>query len=298
MKGNLIALAGIAAAVLYGLFSHKISGSWNFALAVEIGVIVALAFSGFRMRSTEVKSEEKAKNEGEGEEVEKVVVDSCREEEHSGLADQSVDAEPSLHQEKENPSLVVRDEDIAFTKEPNYQSTPTPITYTFSTAPVAPPVAEPPEALWERARVMVHGVIPDPVEDAEYLNLVFSAAEGGYVPALAKLGDYAFRRGAFVEAYFWTKIAKRRLELEDGADPQGLKEIDDMLRNIRRAWTVARQPLEFENVYEGFPEERGELGRAFLRLDVGIEVKRTRDFIQALANKGNPDAALFAQRRI
>ena len=140
---------------------------------------------------------------------------------------------------------------------------------------------------------MVHSEIPDPVEDAEYLDLIFSAAERGHVPALAELGDFAFRRGAFVEAYFWTTMAKRRLELSEDPDAQWYREIGDMLRNIRRAWSAEGQPPEFENVYENFPEERGELGRAFLRLDIGKEVALTRDYIRFLADKGNPDAALF-----
>lgn len=134
-----------------------------------------------------------------------------------------------------------------------------------------------------------------PVEDCQnYMELVFAAAEGGEVAALARLGELAFNRAAFVEAYFWTKLAYRRLELSDNADPDGLKEIADMLRGIRREWSAAGHPPEFENVYENFPEERGELGRAFLRLDNRKEVGPTLDYIRSLAEKGNPDAALFA----
>jgi len=142
---------------------------------------------------------------------------------------------------------------------------------------------------------MVHSVIPDFEKDAEYLDLVFSAAEGGHVPALVKLGDYAFRRGAFVEAYFWTKIARRRQELQGEQGSQGLKEIDSKLLSIRRQWSVAEQPPEYENVYDNFPEERSRIGRAFLRIDSGILVSQMREFIRELAKKGNPDAALFVE---
>jgi len=152
------------------------------------------------------------------------------------------------------------------------------------------------DELWERARVMPHNVIPDVMEDAGYLELVHAAADAGHVAALAKLGDYAFRRQAYVEAYFWTKMAHRRLELSDPTATEGLKEIEGMLRNIRRQWSAAGQPLEEENVYNHFSLARGELGRAFLGLDGGYEVRQARDYLQLLAEKGNADAALFIEK--
>jgi len=142
---------------------------------------------------------------------------------------------------------------------------------------------------------MVHNVIPNYEEDSAYLNLVQSAAEGGHVPALLKLSDYAFRRAAFVEAYFWARLARRRLEL---AGDSRAKELDKTLRKIRREWTANGQPGEHGNFYKAFSLDRGKLARALLRLDSGIEISRMRELIALLAGKGNTDAALFVEQRV
>jgi len=294
MKATWMVLSGIGASVLYGLVSHGMTGSWNFALAFEIGVVVALALSGFRSRSAEGTGEESKSKSEERRSVEeqKSQFEGKEEEvkvEGQGQERNLMPGSAGQPEKNENRRSSTFDIDSSPVHSPPSPPPPPPFSTSFSAAPVA----ESPEALWERARVMVHNVIPNPEEDAEYLDLVYSAAERGHVLALAKLGDYAFRREAFVEAYFWTKLARRRLELAGGADRQELKEIDDRLLAIRRGWTAAGQPPEYENVYDSFPEERGELGRAFLRIAIGVEVKPTEDYIRALAEKGNPDAALF-----
>ncbi len=55
---------------------------------------------------------------------------------------------------------------------------------------------------------MPHGFVPDEVEDSAYLTLVRKAAELGHLSAMVKLGDYAFRRGWIVEAFYWTLLAQ------------------------------------------------------------------------------------------
>jgi len=194
-------------------------------------------------------------------------------------------------------SAFTSDEVVASSKVPPVLSTPTPtptLTPTTYTSPVVPAAGA--AELWSQAQAMLPALDPElPIEECvSYMTLVHGAAEGGCIAALARLGELAFNRGALVEAYFWTKMARRRLELEDPTFEQGLTEIGGMLQNIRREWTAAGQPPEFENVYDSFPEERGELGRAFLRLDSGIEVWQTREYLQLLIANGNPDAALFA----
>jgi len=283
-------LCGIGAAAGHVALSCELSGECDYSLSVILGTVVALSLSGIRPgiapaaggkgkpkgEARRAKGEEEAPAEGGGADV----------------------SEPHRDADSSPAASPVNGGGAAGDSVPHPQPGETDVLSAAVASdgnPVLPPVDEggTAEALWKRARGMEHSVIPDFEADAEYLNLVYSAAERGHVPALAKLGDYAFRRGAFVEAYFWTKVAMRRLELGDGKDPQRMREIDNMLRSIQREWRFAGQPQEFENVYGNFPEERGELGRAFLRLAEGVESSQTRDYIRCLADRGNPDAALF-----
>jgi len=298
-----IVLCGTGAAAAYVALSFALSGEGGFSLAVIVGMVVALALTGVP-RSAVASAAETAgdlgekgevKVEGQGQVGEEVKVEGQEgrgEEKVSGESRRTEKPQSSANADASGNDCGAAGgrPQCASRTFPAVPCQPQPPSSTFSQPPTSvSSVAE----LWEKARVMVHNVIPDFDEDAQYLNLVYSAAEQGHVRALAKLGDYAFRRGAFVEAYFWTKIAKRRLELAGDADAQGLKEIGTMLQNIRREWTAAGQPPEYENVYDNFPTERGEIGRAFLSIDSGIQANQARGFIRELAMKGNPDAALF-----
>jgi len=159
-------------------------------------------------------------------------------------------------------------------------------------APTLGEKAPPPVGLetceaWERARAIDHAFIPDPELDAEYLKLVHEAAEAGCLPALAKLGEYAWRRGALVEAYFWMALAEKR----------GLASVWSVLRDIREEWMDQGCPPQYENVYEGFPEERGSIGRALLRIACCIDVSIARTRLRDLAAAGQPDACLISGSR-
>ena len=80
--------------------------------------------------------------------------------------------------------------------------------------------------LWEEARGMTHNFTPDWEKDREYLAKVYTAARLGHLEAMVKLGDYAYRRGAVVEAFYWTILAELK-----GATGLGVA-----LREMRVRW--------------------------------------------------------------
>lgn len=61
---------------------------------------------------------------------------------------------------------------------------------------------------WDMAMNMPHNFVPDPDEDYNYLRLVHDAARAGNEKAMIKLGEYARRRCADVEEYYWLTMAK------------------------------------------------------------------------------------------
>jgi len=136
---------------------------------------------------------------------------------------------------------------------------------------------------WERAKEMPHQFIPDPKKDADYLKLVHQAADEGCVPALEKLGEYAHRRGAIVETYFWLSLAEKR----------GLRTARQKLLDLRKEWMLQECPSEYENVYEQFPEARGSVARALLRMACGFDVPLARQRLRDLAASGQSDAGFL-----
>ena len=139
------------------------------------------------------------------------------------------------------------------------------------------------QRLWAEARKMKHRAIPSFRHDGEYLKLVNAAAAAGCMEAMDKLGTYAFRRQAFVEAFYW-KLAVR---LRDGETHEvGLKD-------VRIAWMACGCPMQHRNVYEGFGEEQGVFARAVLKIQCGIDVARAKNRIRELVKAGNPYAIRF-----
>ena len=157
-----------------------------------------------------------------------------------------------------------------------------------SSAPKAPPVvsAEDAEAIWAKAREMQHEFIPDELTDSEYLRLVRKAAALGHALARIKLGDYAFRRGWIVEAYYWTLLAQL----------QGAPGLDAALEEIRKTWTREGAPPEYENVTPDFSETQGVFARAVLRLRCRLDVPLARKRLQELADARCPEAMLYLSR--
>lgn len=165
--------------------------------------------------------------------------------------------------------------------------------------PVAPPPVEPPpvassipvppppvfsgraEEAWQEARQIKHSFIPNTDTDYAYLRLLNESARLGHAEARFKLGEYALRRAAFVEAYYWLKMAK--------ASGQG-KGVDEALGCCLREWRLAGFDPQYENVTESFSERQGSLGRAALRLDSGVEATRARERLRQMVLSGDHEA--------
>lgn len=113
---------------------------------------------------------------------------------------------------------------------------------------------------WIAARKMPHSIIPDPEIDKDYLQLMHKAANSGCVVAMAKIGEYAWRRSAFVEAFFWYSLAADK---KKGAFTRELT-------TLLSTWLSNGCNGEYENNYPEFDENRGSYSRALLRKRAGI----------------------------
>jgi len=127
------------------------------------------------------------------------------------------------------------------------------------------------KVLFDQARRMPHQLIPDFAFDEQYLELLGKSAAAGYAPAMAKLGEYAMRRAAWVEAYYWMSMAKRH----------GMYNLTGVMREIRKNWSLCDFPSETSNVNALFPPEAGSIGRALLHIDSGREPAAARAFLKA-----------------
>lgn len=143
------------------------------------------------------------------------------------------------------------------------------------------------ERLWIEARTMAADRFkPDWRKDRDYLTRVYGAAKLGHHGAMLKLGDYAFRRGAVVEAYYWTALA----------DLKGAKGLDASLRKMTVVWRSQGCPAEHKNVYDGFSEQQGSFARALLRIRCAINAPLARARMRELADQGCEEARLFLKK--
>ena len=150
-------------------------------------------------------------------------------------------------------------------------------------------VREPsPDELWHMAREMKHNFVPHPVVDRRYLALVHAAAMAGHAEAQSKLAEYASRRNALVEAYYWMSKAKRN----------GLEGADDFLLQCREQWQRNGCFPEYENHYEFFTERQGVLARAALRRTCGIQVVRATQRLEEMIADGDAEAKEFLEESV
>lgn len=126
----------------------------------------------------------------------------------------------------------------------------------------------------------------DPRSDGEDLASVYKAARTGRPEAMVKIGDYAYCRGAIVEAFYWTILAEL-----NGADG-----LDEALFEMRTRWLAEGCPPEFENAYADFTEEQGKFARAVLCLQCDVAPQYAYARLQELADSGNEAAQLFLLR--
>ena len=104
--------------------------------------------------------------------------------------------------------------------------------------------------------------------------------------ASVKLGDYAYRRGMIVEAYYWTALAEMG----------GAKGVEVPLRRIRAIWLKRNCPVEWENVHDGFSELQGSFARALLRIRSAVDAPLGRARMKELAEQGCEEARLYLKR--
>ena len=146
-----------------------------------------------------------------------------------------------------------------------------------------PVVMEEAERLWLEAREMPHEFIPDPETDHDYLAKVYGAAKLGHLEAMVKLGDYAFRRGALVEAYYWTALAELK----------GAEGLDEAMGMMMEEWMEEECPTEYDNAYDEFTEEQGSFARALLRIRCAVDSQIAWARMRELAEAGSAEAKLF-----
>lgn len=133
---------------------------------------------------------------------------------------------------------------------------------------------------------MPHNFIPDPATDSEYLAKVYEAAKLGSFDAMVKLSEYAGRRGAIVEAFYWLALA----------DLKGAKGLNKALHALTMSWMAAGCPAQHDNVYAGFPECCGMFSRALLRLRSGVDAASAVERMRKLAEDGCEEAGLILKR--
>ena len=142
------------------------------------------------------------------------------------------------------------------------------------------------QRMWDESRRMRHRFKPDWDEDWNYLSRVCGAARLGHLEAMVKLGDYAYRRGKIVEAYYWTALAELK----------GANGLDVALREMKTRWLSEGCPKEYENVYGWFSETQGSFARALLRIRCAVNAPLARERMKELAERGLAEAQLFLRK--
>ena len=143
------------------------------------------------------------------------------------------------------------------------------------------------QRLWEEARAMPHQEVSDFSTDWQYMTLLHKAAKLGHAEACSKIGDYAYRRGALIEAFFW----KWKAEADGGrcAEPS-LEEV----RVQCLASGALAEPGEMDGSY-GIEED--DFARAVIAVQSGMSVATAMQRLKELAECGVEEAQLFLARR-
>ena len=143
------------------------------------------------------------------------------------------------------------------------------------------------DRLWEEARGMVHSRVPDFTSDWRYMSLLHKAAKLGHAAALSKIGDYAYRRGAFVEAFYW------KWKAETNGWKCGNPSLDEI-----RMMCVAKKALSMPGgLSAGYGPEEDGFARAVLAILSGQDKENARAHLMALAERGVEEARLFLSAR-
>ena len=123
-------------------------------------------------------------------------------------------------------------------------------------------------------------------QDDRYIQTLYRTAQAGNLSAMNKLGEFAFVRRDFVEAFYW----KLMLELRHGK-PSGLP-----AQGICRFWQDVGCPEPTADEGGSFTENQSRLAMAVLDLWSGRHVQTPKETIRQMAEEGDKDALLCAKR--
>jgi len=250
----------VASQILYGAVSWDVLDPSRYRLAAPL--VVLLVYFAWKtrwdgiVREVEVKVEAEVEVEAKAEVKAEAEAETEAEAKAKAKADHQISSPPP--QPPPQPS-------------PQPQPQPPPPVLFIPVRSQASGSRETGAAIYARARLMPHREIPDFGTDGMYLDLLGDAAAKGHLPALTKLGEYAMRRGTWVEAYFWMWQARRN----------GMGNLSNVMREIRRNWIWAGTPDEAENVHPLFSREAGLIARALIGRDSRHGAVAARDYLQS-----------------
>lgn len=136
-----------------------------------------------------------------------------------------------------------------------------------------------------RARQEAQAEVALEAYDPDRIAEVHRQARARRPELFVRLGEYAWCRGAMVEAHFWVSLAKFH----------GVEGLDDWLDRIHKRWLLLHRPSELQNAYAQFTPQHGALSRAHLLYLSGFNVQLQYDIIMRMAQKGDRDARLFLE---
>ena len=123
-------------------------------------------------------------------------------------------------------------------------------------------------------------------QDDRYFKTLYQSAQSGSLSAMNKLGEFAFIRRNFVEAFYW----KLMLEMRHGR-PSGLP-----AQGVCRFWQDVGCPKPTADEGGSFTDNQSKLAMAVLDLWSGRHVHTPRETIRKMAEEGDKDALLCAKR--
>ena len=123
-------------------------------------------------------------------------------------------------------------------------------------------------------------------QDDRYMQTLYRTAQSGSLSAMNKLGEFAFVRRNFVEAFYW----KLMLEMRHGR-PSGLS-----AQGVCRFWQDVGCPAPIADEGGSFTENQSKLAMAVLDLWSGRHVHTPKETIRQMVEEGDKDALLCAKR--
>lgn len=123
-------------------------------------------------------------------------------------------------------------------------------------------------------------------QDDRYFQTLYQSAQSGSLSAMNKLGEFAFVRRNFAEAFYW----KLMLEMRHGR-PSGLP-----ARGVCRVWQDVGCPAPTVDEGGSFTDKQSKLAMAVLDLLSGRHVQKPKETIRQMVEEGDKDALLCAKR--